>query len=68
MPDVTIQMKLAVQIASAYVSNNSVPAVDLPQLINHIHLALIGISNEAARAGRSAEPRCRHKNRSRTNI
>jgi predicted transcriptional regulator len=57
MPDVTNQMKLAVQIASAYVSNNSVPAVDLPQLINHIHLALIGISNEAARAGRSAEPR-----------
>ena len=35
---------LAADIVSAYVSNNSVPAGDLPTLINEIHAALVKVT------------------------
>jgi predicted transcriptional regulator len=40
---------LAADIVSAYVSNNSVPATELPQLINEVYGALV-------RVGKGAEP------------
>ncbi len=43
---------LAADIVSAYVSNNSVPASDLPQLINEVYGAL-------TRVGKVAEPEAR---------
>ena len=38
---------LAADIVSAYVSNNSVPATDLPTLINDVHAALIRVTSDA---------------------
>ena len=40
-------MELAAEIVSAYVSKNSVPAVDLPGLIADIHAALVRVSSAA---------------------
>ena len=37
-------IELAADIVSAYVSNNSVPAGDLPSLINEIHATLIRVT------------------------
>jgi predicted transcriptional regulator len=37
-------IELAADIVSAYVSNNSVPASDLPTLINDIHSALLRVT------------------------
>jgi predicted transcriptional regulator len=37
-------IELAADIVSAYVSNNSVPASDLPNLINEIHSALLRVT------------------------
>ena len=37
---------LAADIVSAYVSNNSVPASDLPTLINEVHAALIRVTSD----------------------
>jgi predicted transcriptional regulator len=37
-------IELAADIVSAYVSNNSVPASDLPMLINDVHSALIRVT------------------------
>lgn len=39
---------LTAQIVSAYVSNNSVEATDLPQLISDTHMALAQASGDAA--------------------
>ena len=39
-------IELAADIVSAYVSNNSVPASDLPTLINEVHAALLRVTNE----------------------
>jgi predicted transcriptional regulator len=36
-------IELAADIVSAYVSNNSVPASDLPTLINDVHSALVKV-------------------------
>jgi predicted transcriptional regulator len=33
-------IQLTVEIVSAYVSNNTVPAAEMPSLINHVHAAL----------------------------
>jgi predicted transcriptional regulator len=44
-------IELAAEIVSAYVSNNSVPAGDLPGLISEIHSALNQVGN-----GRSEAP------------
>jgi predicted transcriptional regulator len=40
-------INLAADIVSAYVSRNSVQAVDLPALINSVHGALQGVANPA---------------------
>jgi predicted transcriptional regulator len=37
-------IELAADIVSAYVSNNSVPASDLPELISEVHSALIRVT------------------------
>ncbi|WP_026607909.1 MucR family transcriptional regulator [Methylocapsa acidiphila] len=37
-------IELAADIVSAYVSNNSVPASDLPSLINEVHSALLRVT------------------------
>lgn len=37
-------IELAADIVSAYVSNNSVAASELPQLLNDIHFTLVGLS------------------------
>ena len=41
-------IELAAEIVSAYVSNNSVPAAELPGLISVIHSALTGLAAPAA--------------------
>lgn len=38
-------VEMAAEIVSAYVRNNSVPATDLPQLLQSIHTSLSGIVN-----------------------
>src|SRR5215210_5637668 len=43
-------IELAADIVSAYVSNNSVPAGDLPGLISEVHLALTKVGNGAVEA------------------
>ncbi len=40
-------IELAADIVSAYVSNNSVPASDLPTLINEVHAALIRVTTDS---------------------
>ena len=47
-------IELTANIVSAYVSNNPVPASDIPTLINQIHSALLQVS--AWRADAAAEP------------
>lgn len=39
---------IVADIVSAYVSNNSVPAIDLPNLIATTHAAITGLRSEAA--------------------
>ena len=50
----SIYIELAADIVSAYVSNNSVPAGDLPGLISEVHLALARVGNGAAEASAEA--------------
>jgi predicted transcriptional regulator len=47
-------IELTASIVSAYVSNNSVAAADIPALINQVHAALSGVSGKAGEA--PAEP------------
>jgi predicted transcriptional regulator len=47
-------IELTAEIVSAYVSNNSVPAGDLPSLINQVHAALSRVSSGQAEP--SSEP------------
>jgi predicted transcriptional regulator len=53
-------IKLTVDIVAAYVSNNSVAAADIPNLINDVHSALVRVSspqgNGPADAARPAVP------------
>ena len=53
-------IELAADIVSAYVSNNSVPAGDLPSLINEVHATLMRITatttTPAAEAQKPAVP------------
>ncbi|MBI1868183.1 MAG: MucR family transcriptional regulator [Methylocystis sp.] len=46
----TNNIELAADIVSAYVSNNSVPAADLPALINEIYHALVRVGASVAAA------------------
>lgn len=43
-------IELAADIVSAYVSNNSVPANDLPSLISDVHAALLRVTSGEAKA------------------
>ncbi len=43
-------IELAAEIVSAYVSNNTVAAADLPNLINEVYLALARVGTPAAEA------------------
>ena len=43
-------IELTAQIVSAYVSNNTVPASDIPALINQVHAALSRVPNKATDA------------------
>ena len=44
MNDTLNYIELAAEIVSAYVSNNSVPASDLPGLLSDVHSALVRVS------------------------
>jgi len=52
--NLTNNIELAADIVSAYVSNNSVPAADLPGLISEVYNALQRVGSNAAAA--PAEP------------
>jgi predicted transcriptional regulator len=41
-------VEIAAEVVSAYVSNNPVPAAELPQLIRSVHAALAGLSSPVA--------------------
>ena len=47
-------IELTAEIVSAYVSNNTVPAGDIPGLINQVHAALSRVSGKTGDA--TAEP------------
>jgi predicted transcriptional regulator len=47
-------IELTAEIVSAYVSNNTVPAGEIPGLINQVHAALARVSGKSADA--AAEP------------
>jgi predicted transcriptional regulator len=47
-------IELTAGIVSAFVSNNSVPASEIPALINQVHSALLRVSNGAT--GVAGEP------------
>ena len=49
-------VELAADIVSAYVSNNSVPATDLPSLIDEIHSALLSAGGPAKAAVEPPQP------------
>ena len=42
------RVELAADLVSAYVSNNSLPAADLPGLLTQVHTALVSLSAPAA--------------------
>ena len=48
------RIELTAEIVSAYVSNNTVPASDIPSLINQVHAALARVSGTSGDA--PAEP------------
>ena len=47
-PSTATYIELAADIVSAYVSNNSVPASDLPHLIGEIHASLMRVGGTGA--------------------
>jgi predicted transcriptional regulator len=50
-------VELAAEIVSAYVANNSVPASELPALLNEVHAAIVRVaSGVAAPAPEAAKP------------
>jgi predicted transcriptional regulator len=54
MTETVNYIELAAEIVSAYVSNNSVPASDLPGLLNDVHSALVRVSSGATVASPEA--------------
>ena len=44
-------VELAAEIVSAYVSNNSVPASELPALLSDVHAAIVRVASGAVVAG-----------------
>jgi predicted transcriptional regulator len=50
-------IELTAEIVSAYVSNNTVPAADIPALISQVHTALSRVSNKTGDgAGEALKP------------
>jgi predicted transcriptional regulator len=50
-------IELTAGIVSAYVSNNSVPAAEIPMLIGQVHSALVKVSNgQSEAASEAAKP------------
>ena len=47
-------LELAADIVSAYVSNNSLPALDLPAFIHSVHGALVGLATGQVAADEAA--------------
>jgi predicted transcriptional regulator len=47
-------VELAAEIVSAYVSNNSVPASELPALLNDVHAAIVRVASGAVVAAPEA--------------
>ena len=59
MTENAANLALAADIVSAYVSNNSLPALDLPAFIQSVHGALVGLATgqvAAAEAAPQKEP------------
>ena len=59
MTENAANLELAAEIVSAYVSNNSLPALDLPAFIHSVHGALVGLATgqvAAAEAAPAKEP------------
>jgi predicted transcriptional regulator len=59
MTDNAANLELAADIVSAYVSNNSLPALELPAFIHSVHGALVGLATgqvSAAEAAPQKEP------------
>jgi predicted transcriptional regulator len=54
MSDSNNHVELAAEIVSAYVSNNSVPATDLPALLADVHAAIVRVSTGAVVAAPEA--------------
>jgi predicted transcriptional regulator len=52
----TNNIELAAEIVSAYVSNNSVPAAELPGLINEVYAALLRVGGGSVAAAVPVEP------------
>ena len=48
MSELNNHVELAAEIVSAYVSNNSVPASELPALMNDVHAAIVRVASGAA--------------------
>ena len=51
-------IELAAEIVSAYVSNNSVPASELPGLINDVHSAIVRVKSGPARSSNLSSATC----------
>jgi predicted transcriptional regulator len=47
MTESNSNVELAAEIVSAYVSNNSVPASELPTLLNDVHAAIVRVASGA---------------------
>ena len=59
MTENAANLELAADIVSAYVSNNSLPPLDLPAFIHSVHGALVGLATgqvTAAEAAPQKEP------------
>jgi predicted transcriptional regulator len=59
MTENAANLELAAEIVSAYVSNNSLPPLDLPAFIQSVHVALVGLTTgqvTAAEAAPAKEP------------
>ena len=54
MTEDAANLELAADIVSAYVSNNSLPAFDLPAFIHSVHGALVGLATGQVTAAEAA--------------
>ena len=57
MPAPAHRIDLAADIVSAYVSKNSIPAADLPALINEVHAALLQVAGGTGPAAAVEPPK-----------